>query len=368
MKTLSTDKNDSPVFLKQGQAETLAALRTGFIKQDGKLTRVRVFDTLKRSEGPEEVIFRKVESSPAKDLVEHLKRGLTAIRAFSLTATAVPCAVVLIDGWRRGYPFQAFTAITVALAVVLLQIATNLYNDYSDYVKLIDLPGTSGGSGVFEKGWYRPNQILNSARFAFVAAVVFGIPTLISHPLEVIIIGGVGLAGTLLYSHETFGLKYHALGDLAVFILCGPALVAGYSYTVFGMFSPGLFPIGIFVGLLACGLLHANNLQDMHLDRKQGALTLANTLGYRKSIHLLGGIYLGAALALFYAVFTDRLPVAALLAALILIPATQITFRFKAALGPDCPSLMGVKVAAAKVHLIGGVLLGFSLFVAVWFG
>jgi 1,4-dihydroxy-2-naphthoate octaprenyltransferase len=280
----------------------------------------------------------------------------------------MPCLAILADGIRRGVPVRLGVAIPSILGALFLQIAINLYNDVSDYLKLIDLPGTPGGSGAFHRGWYTPREILNYARIAAVLGVLAGIPALLLFPVEILTLGLLGLGGALLYSNERFGLKYFALGDGAVLLLCGPAITAGMSIAAFGMLIPSVVAIGLVLGLFACGLLHVNNLQDMEFDRARGAETLALKLGFLPSVLLFTALY-GLAFSIgIVAVAFKILPLGALLFLLAAIPATKLLAKVRRAIGPTSPTLEGTRIEAAQVHLLAGILLTLGTVVSKWIG
>ncbi len=367
MKMANQSLTNESIYLVRNSVEARSALETGFIgTMNGKVP-VRAADLIRRASGEEEILFRHRPYVEAKHFGESLGRFLIAIRAFSLTATLMPCLAVLASGILAGFLPRTAVAISAIIGALLLQIAVNLLNDISDYVKLIDLPGSPGGSGVFEKGWYSPGEIRRIAQFALALGFLAGVPALVAYPLQILGIGALGTLGAVLYSHDRIGLKYHALGDLAVFILCGPALTVGFSVATYGELVPGVLPIGAVLGLLACALLHVNNLHDMDLDRSRGASTLASRIGYIPSARLLAVMYGGATLILGLSVYSGALPVSALLAVFAMIPALKLTRRIFAALGPTSPSLEGARMVAAQIHLVAGVLLTLGILSARFF-
>lgn len=346
----------------RSSAEASAALETGYLNA----TRVRVGHLIRDADERENIVFFRVHSEPALRWGEQLRRMLQACRAFSLTATAMPCFALLAFGFGQKVAVRPLHAVSALLGVLLLQISVNLFNDVSDYRKLIDIPGSPGGSGVFHIGWYTPAQIRLTARLTLVVAILCGIPVLLAYPIPILVCGGLGALGALFYSNESFGLKYHALGDIAVFLLCGPVLTAGFALAAFGEVIPANYVVGGFLGLLACGLLHANNLHDIDFDRARDANTLAIRLGFRKSQNLLGAVYALAGLVLFVGVFAGILPWTAMIAAGFVWPSIRLLRQVRSALGPSSPQLDGARVLAAKIHLLAGGLLTLGLLLARW--
>lgn len=368
MSTEAIESSPDLFYLPRESREAATALETGFLDRGGAPRAVRATEVRRRPEGSEEILFRTIAYPRPKGIGERLSRALIAARAISLTATLMPCLAVWAEGARRGSAVEFLPAISALVGAISLQLAVNLYNDVSDYRRLIDLPGTPGGSGVIEKGWFTPIEIRNWARFFAVFGVLAGLPALARRPVEIAITGGLGALGTLLYSHPRAGLKYLALGDFAVLALCGPVLTAGFSVAAFGTVIPSVLPIGGVLGLLACGLLHVNNLHDIEFDRARGAITLAGRIGFVASTRLLVAMYVGAAAALIGGVAAGRLPAIALAALGVTPLVVPLLRRVCGAMGPSSPELEGTRITAAKIHLLAGVLLSLSLFLSRWIG
>ena len=125
--------------------------------------------------------------------------------------------------------------------------------------------------------------------------------------------------------------------------------------------------IGIFFGLAACAILHANNLQDILIDQARGAVTLASSIGFRKSKQLFALIYLGAYLALALGAAATFLPIIAVIPTLGALPAIVKTILkvFKAS-GPESAILTLIRVEAAQLHLLMGATLAVGLIAARW--
>ncbi|MBX9768939.1 MAG: prenyltransferase, partial [Bdellovibrionales bacterium] len=289
------------------KAQARAPLTTGILRQDGQtlwLTPAAVFE--------DEILFKcaPVETVPGRNSIS---AWLSSFRAISLTATGAPFFMVLFYGLGKSWSGNLGIGFLSLISVLGFQIAINLLNDFEDHVRLVDLPGTFGGAGVIQRGLLSPIHVRNAA-FAFLGlSFLFAIPCLIEHPKLTASLGLLGLLGVLGYSGKPFDFKYKALGDLVVFILCGPALTTGFSWMLFGKVDSGIFLVGISMGAAATGILHANNMADIVPDTRAGAKTLASVLGFHRS-----RLYLAALLAISYASliygtvtgdFTSLLPV-----------------------------------------------------------
>ncbi|MCP5326442.1 MAG: prenyltransferase [Oceanospirillaceae bacterium] len=276
-----------------------------------------------------------------------------AVRAISLTATATPALAVLAWLWQQEASINFTHALLALLGVLFLQMAVNLLNDVSDYLKLIDLPGSLGGSGVIQQGWRSAKQIRQGAYVCLGIGVLCGLPVVILHP-QLWLIAATGTAGVLLYSAQHMGLKYRALGDIAVWLLCGPVLTAGISYAASGVCEADILWIGGFFGFTSCAILHSNNLNDIEADSQRGAITLAYLQGFTFARIWLVFYYVAAFCCLIPLVMQAPWITLVALCLPLLIP---VLIKLLRAASADSPLLNQIRFETAKLHLLSGILL-----------
>ncbi|MGR6874420.1 prenyltransferase [Pseudomonas sp. HK3] len=306
-----------------------------------------------------DVIFQHVQD--VKPSVFY--RLFKATRAISLTATLLPSIAAVLLCYSMGLSIDAFTLVTAVIGVLLLQVSVNAFNDVEDYLKLIDLPGSLGGSGVIQSGWFSAKQMNMVAWCALFLAFIFALPAVFQYPLYILVIGmfaGVGVVG---YSGKPFRFKYRALGDVFVFLLCGPILTLGVGLSASGTMAPLLLLLGAYFGFIACGILNANNLNDIKVDAASGAKTLASVLGFANARWLQVLYYVAAFVCL--SILAVSLGVWLLLPIVTLpVLVRHIVLLFKAD-SCDQVSLNGIRFDAAKLHLLLSVSACIGLFLSL---
>ncbi|MBC7691774.1 MAG: prenyltransferase [Methylotenera sp.] len=295
-----------------------------------------------------------------------IRSWLISIRAISLTATFTPCLAVLLLALAQGRSIHVVTAVCALLGVICLQIAVNVLNDVQDHLRLIDLPGSVGGSGVIQKGWIAARSLNRFGYGTLALGVLLGLPALIANPALILGVGALAVLGVMGYSGWPFHFKYRALGDLVVWVLCGPAITAGFAVASWGGFSRGDLILGAVLGLGAVAILHANNLNDLEVDRDRGARTLAGKLGFTRSKQFLVINYL----ALFVVVWDlARISwVVPLVTMLGIFPALRILRTVSRASGPLDPSIRLIRFQTAQLHLLIGLLLCVGIGITWGFG
>lgn len=209
---------------------------------------------------------------------EPIHPWLHAIRPRTLPAGAVPVvvgtALALGDGAFHAY--AAFAALAVAL---LLQVATNLANDYWDHKKGADTPDRQGRPRVVASGLIPGHRVRNTALALFFMAGLVGLSLVPRAGWEIVLVGAVCMIAGLLYTAGPRPLGYNGLGDLSVFLFFGPVAVVGTYYVQALQINAWVLLASIPVGALATAILVVNNLRDLHTDKAAGKNTLAVLIG-----------------------------------------------------------------------------------------
>ena len=96
-----------------------------------------------------------------------------------------------------------------------------------------------------------------------------------------------GLAGAVLTLFYPW-LKYHALGDLDIFLTYSVVPMLGTSFVATGEIHLSVLILSVPVGLITVGILHSNNTRDIEQDRRAGIKTFAMCVGGKVSTVLYG--------------------------------------------------------------------------------
>lgn len=201
-----------------------------------------------------------------------------AIRPRTLPAAVAP--VVAGTGMAAGRgvadPLPALAALVGAL---LLQVATNLANDYWDHLKGGDTEDRVGPTRVVQAGLLSPGVVLRAMWGVLALATLVGGYLVWVGGWPILAIGLAALLCAVIYTGGPFPLAYHGLGDVFVFLFFGPVAVAGTWWVQAGTFEPDLLVAGAGMGALVTAILVVNNLRDRETDEAAGKRTMAVRLG-----------------------------------------------------------------------------------------
>jgi 1,4-dihydroxy-2-naphthoate octaprenyltransferase len=207
-----------------------------------------------------------------------LRIWLLAARIPTLPAAVVPVLVGSATAWAVG-AFKPGPFVAALLASMLIQIGTNLANDYFDFQKGADTPGRLGPVRVTQSGLVAPATVRLATVLTFGLAALIGVYLVSVGGLPILLIGLLSIVAGVVYTGGPWPLAYHGLGDAAVFVFFGLVAVVGTAYLHTGTLLPLAVVNAVPVAALVTAILVVNNLRDIDTDRLTGKHTLAVRLG-----------------------------------------------------------------------------------------
>lgn len=203
---------------------------------------------------------------------------LRAARPRTLTASAAPVLTGTGLAAARDQ-MEPLPAAACLAAAALIQVGTNLYNDYSDWARGADTGARAGETRVTQAGLLAPERVRRGAWIALGAAVAVGVYLAAVGGWPIVAIGLAAVTCAVTYTGGPWPFGYHGLGDLFVFLFFGLIGVAGTYYVQAGRWTVESLWAGSGIGALSTATLVANNLRDVPTDREAGKRTLAVIIG-----------------------------------------------------------------------------------------
>lgn len=281
-----------------------------------------------------------------------------ALRPRVFTATYAPMGMAGIVAIADG-AFDAPVFLLALIGTLLLQSAANLINEYADYRRGADRLKEAGQGMTIKHKQLSPRSVLYGAVLTTLSGCLIGLYLLSqSGPLLWLIgIGGVFVA--ISYTAGPFPLAYNGLGEIAVAIFMGPAIIVGAYYVMAPAVSEArigeLCLISLPIAFMVAAILHANNIRDMEADRAVNKRTLAVIFGIRfaraEFIFLVIGAYVAQAIVIAFGV----LPAASLLTLITLPEALRLIRVFNTSRA--VPLMHQAQGRTAKLHGQFGLLM-----------
>jgi len=248
----------------------------------------------------------------------------------------------------------------ILIATLLIQIGTNISNDYYDFKKGADTADRIGPVRVTQAGLISPKTVQIGSFVIFIAAILTGIPLVMRGGWIIVAIGLISVLFGILYTAGPYPIAYLGLGELFVLVFFGIIAVSGTAYLLTLEWSKLALLSGITIGMLSISLLAVNNIRDISTDRKAGKNTLAARFGHRFArVEYLLAIFIAHAIG-FYLVFQLK----SLIWLCIFIPTILLSIEpIKIVFNKqDGQSLNTALAKTARLQLLFGILFSIGLY------
>ena len=180
-----------------------------------------------------------------------------------------------------------------ALTTVLLQIMSNMANDYGDFVNGKDTAERIGPKRMVQSGEITPKTMLRGIMVIGILCAVSGVSLILIGTAgmditNLLIFGILGLAAIAAAIKYTVGKNpygYRGLGDIFVFIFFGLVGVIGTYFLHTQSFRWDLLLPASSIGFLSVGVLNMNNMRDYEQDKKAGKRTIVVAMGEKNAAY-----------------------------------------------------------------------------------
>ena len=227
--------------------------------------------------------------------------------AFSSIITGA--AIANADGAFNGVVFGL--AITTTL---LLQVLSNLANDYGDFVKGTDNAERVGPERAVQSGEITAPQMKKAIILFSGLSLITGISLIFYAlsdigflgPLMFVLIGLASITAAIKYTAGKGAYGYKGLGDLFVFVFFGLVGVLGTYFLFLKEFELSALLPAMSIGFFSAAVLNLNNMRDWENDGKSGKNTLVVKIGLPKAKRYhIAILSIGMLTSIFYVVQND---------------------------------------------------------------
>jgi 1,4-dihydroxy-2-naphthoate polyprenyltransferase len=208
-------------------------------------------------------------------------------------ANAVMGSFLALDDGSFKWEIFVLTVVTITL----LQIVSNLANDYGDAVSGADRPDRVGPVRVTATGMVTRNEMKRMVIFFIILSMIVGSCLVFlglrdaswKQIILFFILGASAIAAAVMYTVGKKPYGYRGLGDIFVFIFFGLVGVIGTYYLQTNRLDIHVIVPAAIIGLMSTAVLNSNNLRDINEDSESGKRTLAvqHGLAFARKYHLL---------------------------------------------------------------------------------
>ena len=228
----------------------------------------------------------KMEDKKEWDALDFVSKWLIATRSAVTTVTIYSSIIAGLLAWRDGY-FSWLPWIILTLGLFIAHGTNNLLNDYTDFSRGIDKDyyfRTQYGVHPLVQNFWTKSQQIQWFLVSGVIATLSGVFALFYTNFNAYVIGLFAF-GALILLFYTWPLKYWALGELAIFLIWGPIMIAGVYFVLALGSNGGLANVwnvalaGIPFGLSVASINVGKHIDKMADDKAKGVGTFPVRVG-----------------------------------------------------------------------------------------
>lgn len=212
-------------------------------------------------------------------------------RPHTLTAAFVPVVLGTALAFKEGsFHFGLFFAMLIAS--LLIQAATNMFNEYYDFKRGLDSEHSVGIGGTIVRDGIKPKTVMQLALACYGIALLLGVYICANSSWYLALVGLICMAVGYLYTGGPLPISYTPFGELFSGLFMGMFIILIAFFIQTGTITSGsiLFSIPIFILVSAINL--SNNIRDLDGDKANGRKTVAVLLGKKKAVILLAGMFI----------------------------------------------------------------------------
>lgn len=251
--------------------------------------------------------------------------------------------------------------LAMLIASLMIQAATNMFNEYYDYVRGLDTEESVGIGGTIVRDGVNPKTIMKLALSLYGLSILIGVYICMNSSWWLAVIGLIGMLLGYLYTGGPIPIAYTPFGELFAGFCMGMGIILISFFIQTGSVTVTSVLISVPSFLLVGNILMANNIRDFDGDKEFGRKTLAILVGKENAVKLLATMFIISYVWVFALIFLGH---TSLWLILIILSIPKAIKAVKGFIGKTQPiEMMPAMQATAQTNTIFAFLLAIGLFI-----
>lgn len=285
-------------------------------------------------------------------------------RPHTLTASFVPVLLGSALALKYGN-IHIGLFFAMLIASLLIQAATNMFNEYYDFTRGLDNEHSVGIGGTIVRDGIKPKTVIRLAFGFYGIALLLGVYICINSNWWLAFVGLICMTVGYFYTGGPVPIAYTPFGEIVSGFFMGLLIILISFFIQTGTIDSTSILISIPSMILVGMILLANNIRDLENDKENGRKTLAILLGKKKAIYLLGGMF---AFSYFWVFALIIYGIAPAWIALVVLSVPKAIKAIKGFIHHSLPIQMAPAMkATAQTNTIFGLLLAAGMFIGHFF-
>lgn len=285
-------------------------------------------------------------------------------RPHTLTASFVPVLLGTALAMKSG-KIHIGLFLAMLIASLLIQAATNMFNEYFDFKRGLDNEHSVGIGGTIVRDGIKPKTVINLAFGFYGIALLLGVYICANSSWWLAVVGLICMSIGYLYTGGPHPIAYTPFGEIFAGFFMGMLIILISFFIQTGTVDGTSILLSIPSMVLVGEILLANNIRDLDGDKENGRNTLAIILGKKKAIYLLAGMFTFSYLWIIAMIISGVAPIWVAIVILSAPKAIKATLGF---IKNSLPIQMAPAMkATAQTNTIFGFLLAVGIFIGHFF-
>lgn len=283
-------------------------------------------------------------------------------RPHTLTAAFVPVTLGTVLAMSTGTTVDMILFLMMMVASILIQIATNLFNEYYDYKRGLDHAESVGIGGGIVRDGLQPKTIMQLALSLYGVSLLIGIYICMNSSWWLAVVGlGCMLVGYL-YTGGPLPIAYTPFGELASGLMMGMIIVLISFFIQTGTVTIASILIATPIMILVGSINLSNNIRDLDGDKENGRRTLAILLGKKNAVMFLAAMF---TLSYIWVFALIALGIISPWITLVVLSIPKAVTAIKGFIKHSAPiHMMPAMKATSQTNTFFGLLLSFGIFIS----
>ncbi|TQR18044.1 1,4-dihydroxy-2-naphthoate polyprenyltransferase [Psychrobacillus vulpis] len=212
-------------------------------------------------------------------------------RPHTLTASFAPVFLgTMIALYDTNINWTLFFA--MLFACLLIQAATNMFNEYYDFARGLDSEKSVGIGGAIVRNGVKPKTVMQLALLLYGIAALLGLYICYESSWLLLVVGAISMAVGYLYTGGPYPIAYTPFGELFSGLFMGMLIVLIAVFIQVGSVPNFAILLSVPSAFLVAAIMLSNNIRDLVGDKESGRKTMAILVGRKNAVSILASYFI----------------------------------------------------------------------------
>lgn len=287
------------------------------------------------------------------------------MRPHTLTASFVPVILGTVLAYELLNRIHVGLFLAMLIASILIQAATNMFNEYYDYKRGLDTEESVGIGGTIVRDGVQPKVIMQLSLLFIAISILLGVYICANSSWWIAVVGLISILVGYLYTGGPLPISSTPFGEIMSGLFMGINIILISFFIQTGTITTTSILVSIPTTILIGVINLSNNIRDVKGDKEFGRKTLPVLLGRDRALKIMAGSFIVSYLWIIgLVIFNNLTPLL-----LIVFLSTPKAYKaVKGFIGKSEPiEMMPAMKATAQTNTIFGFLLSIGFIISFIF-